>query len=144
MIKAEVCPDHIKKMISIPPKYSVSQLVGYWKGKSGLTIFDRYARQRRRWNSGGVVCLMIHNCIQNDQGLDQVSGLVLHQGQVGAVLPGTHGVDLGRSPDGGSCHPHQSHRADADDRHVVAELDVCQLRPVETGGYHVADHTGGP
>ncbi len=29
-------------LVEIPPKYSVSQIVGYLKGKSSLMIFDRY------------------------------------------------------------------------------------------------------
>jgi putative transposase len=49
---AEVCLDHIHMMISIPPKMSVSSVVGYLKGKSRLMIFDRYAnlkyKDRRR------------------------------------------------------------------------------------------------
>ena len=34
IIEAEACPDHIHMLVSIPPKYSVSQLMGYLKGKS--------------------------------------------------------------------------------------------------------------
>ena len=33
-IEAECCPDHIHMLVEIPPKYSVSQIVGYLKGKS--------------------------------------------------------------------------------------------------------------
>ena len=33
IIEAEVCPDHIHMLLSIPPKYSVSQIMGYLKGK---------------------------------------------------------------------------------------------------------------
>ena len=43
IIEAELCPDHIHMLISIPPKYSVSQIMGYLKGKSSLMIFDRHA-----------------------------------------------------------------------------------------------------
>ena len=38
--EAEACPDHIHMLISIPPKYSVVQIMGYLKGKSSLMIFD--------------------------------------------------------------------------------------------------------
>lgn len=41
IIEAELCPDHIHMLVSIPPKYSVSQVVGYLKGKSALMIFDK-------------------------------------------------------------------------------------------------------
>ena len=43
MIAAECCPDYIHMLIGIPPKYSVSEIVGYLKGKSSRIIFDRDA-----------------------------------------------------------------------------------------------------
>ena len=43
ILEAEACPDHIHMLLSIPPKYSVSQIMGYLKGKSSLMIFDRHA-----------------------------------------------------------------------------------------------------
>ena len=43
IIEAELCPDHIHMLIEIPPKYSVSDIMGYLKGKSSLIIFDRHA-----------------------------------------------------------------------------------------------------
>lgn len=43
VIEANACPDHIHMLISIPPKFSVSQIMGYLKGKSSLMIFDRHA-----------------------------------------------------------------------------------------------------
>ena len=33
IIQAEACPDYIHMLISIPPKYSVAQIMGYLKGK---------------------------------------------------------------------------------------------------------------
>ena len=41
IIEAQLCADHVYMIISIPPKYSVSQIMGYLKGKSSLMIFDR-------------------------------------------------------------------------------------------------------
>ena len=48
--EAEACKDHIHMLVSIPPKYSVSQIMGYLKGKSSLmtvsyTHLDVYKRQ---------------------------------------------------------------------------------------------------
>lgn len=43
IIEAEACPDHIHMLVRIPPKYSVSQIMGYLKGKSSLMIFERHA-----------------------------------------------------------------------------------------------------
>lgn len=38
IIEAEACTDHIHMLVSIPPKYSVAQIMGYLKGKSSLMI----------------------------------------------------------------------------------------------------------
>ena len=38
IIEAEACPDHIHLLVSIPPYISVSQFIGYLKGKSSLRI----------------------------------------------------------------------------------------------------------
>ena len=43
IIEANACKDHIHILVSIPPKLSVSQFMGYLKGKSSLMIFDRHA-----------------------------------------------------------------------------------------------------
>ena len=43
IIEAEACKDHIHMLVSIPLKYSVSQIMGYLKGKSSLMIFEKYA-----------------------------------------------------------------------------------------------------
>ena len=40
--EAEVCPDHIHMLISIPPKYSVSGFMGFLKGKSSILIYQRF------------------------------------------------------------------------------------------------------
>ena len=39
IIEAECMPDHVHMFVRIPPKYSVSQIVGYLKGKSSR-VFD--------------------------------------------------------------------------------------------------------
>ena len=40
ILEAEVCPDHVHMLIRIPPKYSVSEVMGYLKWKSSLMIFE--------------------------------------------------------------------------------------------------------
>ncbi len=40
-------PDHVHMLISIPPKYSVSHIVGFLKGKTALYVANKYARKRR-------------------------------------------------------------------------------------------------
>jgi len=39
--------DHVHMLISIPPKYSVSSIVGFLKGKTALYVANKYARKRR-------------------------------------------------------------------------------------------------
>ena len=42
IIEAECMPDHIHMLVRIPPKYSVSEIVGYLKGKSSLKFLHLY------------------------------------------------------------------------------------------------------
>ena len=41
--------DHVHMLISIPPKYAVSQYMGFLKGKLALQLFDRYPQLRKRY-----------------------------------------------------------------------------------------------
>ncbi len=43
-------------LVKIPPKYSVSQIVGYLKGKSALMIFDKYANLRYKYGNRHFWC----------------------------------------------------------------------------------------
>ena len=88
IIEAEACPDHIHMLVSIPPQYSVSQIMGYLKGKSSLMIFDRHANlkykygNRHFWARGYYVDTVgrnkkqvaeyIRNQLQADQMADQI------------------------------------------------------------------------
>ena len=56
IIEAECCPDHIHMLLEIPPKYSVSQIMGYLKGKSSLIIFDRHANLRYKYGNRHFWC----------------------------------------------------------------------------------------
>ena len=47
IIEGHLMPDHIHILVSIPPKYSVSQFMGYLKGKSSLMIFDKHANLKK-------------------------------------------------------------------------------------------------
>ena len=51
IIEAETCPDHIHMLVSIPTKYSVSQFMGYLKGKSALMIFDKHANLKYKFGN---------------------------------------------------------------------------------------------
>ena len=47
--EGHVMPDHIHMMISIPPKYAVSQVIGYIKGKSAIHIARTYQNRKRNF-----------------------------------------------------------------------------------------------
>lgn len=56
IIEAELCPDHIHMLISIPPKMSVVGAIGYIKGKSTLLIFDRHADMKYKYGQRQFWC----------------------------------------------------------------------------------------
>ena len=56
IIEAEACPDHIHMLVEIPPKLSVSQFMGYLKGKSSLQIFDRHANLKYKYGNRQFWC----------------------------------------------------------------------------------------
>ena len=55
-IEANACPDHIHMLVSIPPKLSVAQFMGYLKGKSSLMIFDRHANLKYKYGNRQFWC----------------------------------------------------------------------------------------
>ena len=56
IIEAELCKDHVHMLIRIPPKYSVSEIMGYLKGKSSLMIFDRHANLKYKHGNRHFWC----------------------------------------------------------------------------------------
>ena len=50
IVAGAVCTDHIHLCVSIPPKLSVSDFVGYLKGKSALMIFDKHPEMGNKWD----------------------------------------------------------------------------------------------
>ena len=89
IIEAQACPDHIHMLVEMPPSLSVSQFVGFLKGKSSLMIFDRHANlkykygNRHFWCRGyyvdtvgrneGTIKEYIKNQLQEDIIADQIS-----------------------------------------------------------------------
>ena len=47
--EGHLMPDHVHMMISIPPKYAVSQVIGYVKGKSAIHLARVYGERRRNF-----------------------------------------------------------------------------------------------
>ena len=89
VLEGHLQADHIHMLISIPPKYSVSQVVGYMKGKSAIHIARIYLGQRKNysgmhfWARGyfvstvgadaEVVRAYINNQEKEDQRIEQLS-----------------------------------------------------------------------
>jgi putative transposase len=86
--EGHLCADHLHMLISIPPKYSVSQVVGFIKGKSAIAIARMYLGRRKNfsgqnfWARGyyvstvgrdeAVVRVYIQNQEQEEQRLEQI------------------------------------------------------------------------
>ena len=56
ILEAEACKDHIHMLVSIPPKYSVSQIMGYLKGKESLMVFEKYANMKYKYGNRHFWC----------------------------------------------------------------------------------------
>ena len=51
IIEGHMMSDHIHLLLSIPPKYSVSQIMGYLKGKSAMMIFERHTSLKYKFGN---------------------------------------------------------------------------------------------
>lgn len=51
IVEGHLMVDHVHMQVSIPPKYSVSQFMGYLKGKSSLMIFDKHANLKYKFGN---------------------------------------------------------------------------------------------
>ncbi len=47
--EGHLMPDHVHMLIAIPPKYAVSQVIGYIKGKSAIHVARVYGENRRNF-----------------------------------------------------------------------------------------------
>ena len=49
ILEGNVQIDHVHLILGIPPKYSISEVVGFLKGKSAIRVFDRHPELKRRY-----------------------------------------------------------------------------------------------
>lgn len=49
VLELNVQPDHVHVVMSIAPKYAVSDIMGYLKGKLAMRLFQRYEKLGRRY-----------------------------------------------------------------------------------------------
>lgn len=89
IIEGHLMNDHVHMLVMIPPKYAVSDFVGYLKGKSALMMFDRHADlkykfgNRHFWSEGYYVSTVglndetvakyIREQEMHDQAMDKLS-----------------------------------------------------------------------
>src|SRR5674476_435694 len=83
ILEGHLMSDHVHILISIPPKYSVSQVVGFIKGKSAISIARTYIRRRKNftgqrfWARGYYVSTVgrdeatVRNCIRHQEEEDK-------------------------------------------------------------------------
>jgi putative transposase len=87
--EGHLMPDHVHMMISIPPKYAVSEVVGYIKGKSAIHLARVYGERKQNfvgqhfWARGYMVSTVgrdetvireyIRNQEEEDKRLDQLN-----------------------------------------------------------------------
>ena len=51
IVEGHMMSDHVHLLLSIPPKYSISQIMGYLKGKSAMMIFERHANLKYKFGN---------------------------------------------------------------------------------------------
>lgn len=84
IIEGHMMSDHVHLLLSIPPKYSISSVMGYLKGKSAMIIFERHANLRYKygrrnfWSTGyyvstvGINELTVAKYIREQEKQDQI------------------------------------------------------------------------
>ncbi len=84
IVEGHMVQDHVHMLIEIPPKYAVSEIVGYLKGKSAIAVARQFSGRKRNFNGEalwargyavstvGFEEVQIKHYIQNQEQLDGV------------------------------------------------------------------------
>ena len=56
LLEAEACPDHIHILVEIPPKFSISNFMGFLKGKSSLMIYEKWGNMKYKYRNRQFWC----------------------------------------------------------------------------------------
>jgi len=56
LLEGEVCREHVHMLLEIPPKYSVSSVLGYLKGKSSLMIYEKWINMKFKYKKREFWC----------------------------------------------------------------------------------------
>ena len=85
ILEGHMVQDHVHTLIAIPPKYSISEVVGYIKGKSAIAVARQFSGKKRNfngerfWARGYAVSTVgfeesqIRSYIKNQEQLDDAS-----------------------------------------------------------------------
>ena len=86
ILEGHMVQDHVHMLIAIPPKHSVSQIVGYIKGKSAIAVARQFSGRKRNFNGEsfwargyavstvGYEEVKIRDYIRNQEQLERTSG----------------------------------------------------------------------
>jgi putative transposase len=84
IIEGHLMSDHVHLLLSIPPKYAVSHVMGYLKGRSSMMIFERHANLKYKfgnkhfWATGyyvstvGLNSATVEKYIRDQEKADQI------------------------------------------------------------------------
>ena len=56
LLEAEACPDRIHILVEIPPKFSISNFMGFLKGKSSLMIYEKWGNMKYKYRNRQFWC----------------------------------------------------------------------------------------
>ena len=56
LLETEACPDHIHILVEIPPKFSISNFMGFLKGKSSLMIYEKWGNMKYKYRNRQFWC----------------------------------------------------------------------------------------
>ena len=56
LLEAEACPDHIHILVEVPPKISVSNFMGFLKGKRSFMIYEKWGNMKYKYRNRSFWC----------------------------------------------------------------------------------------
>ena len=93
IIEAYMCPDHVHMLLSVPPKYSVSQIMGYLKGKSSTMLYEQFGELKYQYRNREFWCkgYYVDTVGKNESRIAEYIANQLKEDEMGEqlVIPGT-------------------------------------------------------
>ena len=93
ILAAEACPDHIHLFVEITPKYSVSSIMGYLKGKSSTMLYEQFGDLKYKYRNREFWCkgYYVDTVGKNESRIAEYIANQLKEDELGEqlVIPGT-------------------------------------------------------